>query len=386
VQAWSEARALEARSRTLADQIQVARRKYSQEFPELGRGAPGRPAEASALTEITTYVAALRSHCETCEEGLRRAIATSETQLLLAEIAKHTAGKLVPTDTLFSSPRRREHEAEAPAVPNSLEIDRQRRESEVMRILRRLSGHTPSDERKDLERLAAELVQLPNQGHAETLALELRLRVQRANERAEAAAWDAERAAVLRARLHGLEGDDVAAVTAALVRVEQHEQALTEALVRQAEEVERVARVREDQAYAAEVLREELTRLGYVVEEDFATLFVQGGQMYLHKPELKEFRVVMQIDPTASRMDARLARLGRAGESVSHQQRLRDQEMEEAWCHDFARLLAAVGKRQVAGRVVQRVLPGKKPVQVIEQADLERHRRRRAVSTLQRRL
>jgi hypothetical protein len=36
--------------------------------------------------------------------------------------------------------------------------------------------------------------------------------------------------------------------------------------------------------------------------------------------------------------------------------------------------------------VVQRVLPGKEPVQVIEQADLERHRRRRAVSTLQRQL
>jgi hypothetical protein len=110
-----------------------------------------------------------------------------------------------------------------------------------MRILGRLSGNVTSDERLAIERLAAELAQLPDQGRAESLALELRLRAQRANERAEAAVQDAKQATTLRARLRGLEGDDVATVTAALAKVERREQALTEALVRRVEAIEKAA-------------------------------------------------------------------------------------------------------------------------------------------------
>src|SRR4051794_14340863 len=96
-QAWSEARAFETRAHTLASQIKEARRKYGQDFPELGRNSPKPPAETCALTEIETYVAVLRLHCEALEEGLRHAIVTGETQLLLGEIAKHTTTKLAPT-------------------------------------------------------------------------------------------------------------------------------------------------------------------------------------------------------------------------------------------------------------------------------------------------
>jgi hypothetical protein len=356
MEAWDEARTLETAARGLADRVEAACRKYGQGIVVVGRDLPARPAHSVGLREVEAYVGALREYCNVVQEGLGRAIATAETRLLLAEIGKHAARQPSQSDDLFGVPRRHMDAAEAPDREVPPRSDKADREREVMRVLGRLNGTVPEPHRRDMERLAAEIVQMADSGRAAALASELRLRVQRANENAEAKARDIARATAAREGLRGLDGDDVTAVISELNDVERGQSPLTEALLLRAQQVEQAARARADRNYAADVIREELARLGYEVEEDFASLFVSGGEAHIRKPQLPDYRVVMQLDSAAARMDVRLTRLGRPGEPLSQEQRLRDGQTEESWCRDFAELRKAVERRKVASRVLRRAV------------------------------
>jgi hypothetical protein len=376
-QAWGDAHTLEAQLRSLEARIKEAKAKYSPDVFRIQTQFPSRPAESCGLTEIETYVTALRTHGASVEGQLGRAMAIAEMRLLLTEIAVRTGGKDAPADDLFDLPHRHAETPEAPDAPPTSQHDRTRRKEEVMRVLSRVSGLVPVHERSDLERFATEIAQEPDAGRAETLALELRLRVQRATEKA---ARDAERAAALRVRLRGLEGEDVTRITAELAKVEERKIALTDALVRRAEEVERTGRVRANQIYAAEVIREELQRLGYEVEDEFASLFVEGGKTQLRKAETEDYRVLLDVEPATGRIHGQLARFGRVGEIVSQQQQLRDCETEEKWCRDFAQLRQEIERRHLAIRVVRRVPAGSQPIQIIDRKESESRQRRRLAS------
>lgn len=370
-QAWKEARSLEDRARSLLDRGKELRARYGQDIESLGNNFLTQPAESCGLPEIDTYVAALQAHCTAVEEKLSRAIASAETRRLLAVLAERGKDDVMSADELFMPPTgHMRGVAHAVATKN----ERKDRENEVTRILSVLSRSLSAEERKEVGYLAAKIIQAPSANRAEALALQLRLQVQQSNERARRAAENAQRAAKLRARLWGLEGDDVDSVNAELVMVEQGGQPLTDALLRRVEEVEKMVRDRTDQQYVAEVIREELTRLGYDVEDTFATLWVKGGQAYLRKPELREYRVVMRVEPETARLDVRLARIGRMSELVSQQQKLRDHETENALCHDLAQLRELLRRRQIASRLLRRAPAGSQPIQIIEHEARERRR------------
>lgn len=379
-QAWGEAHALEAQLQSLQARVEEAKAKYGQDVFTTQTPFPSQPTDSCGLSEIETYVTALRAHLAAVEGQLGRAIATAEIRLLLAEIAVRTAGKDAPADDLSSMPHRHTETAGGSGAPPASRRDRTRRKSDAMRLLSRLSGLVPEHERRDLERFATEIAQELDGGRAETLALELRLRVQRANEKAEKTARDAERAAALRAWLRGLEGDDVTRVTEELLKVEERKMALTDALARRAEEVERTARIRSNETYAAEVIREELQRLGYEVDEEFTSLFIEGGKTQLRKAGAKDYRVLFDVEPATGRIHGQLARLGRPGEPLSQQQQLRDRETEEEWCRDFAKLRQEIERRHVAIRVVRRVPAGSQPLQIIDREESQSRQKRRIAS------
>lgn len=375
-EAWREAESLQARARSLADRAKEAGRKYGLEDAKFTHSVPRRPAESGGLGEIEAYVAALRAHCTAVEGELARAVVVAETRLLLTEIAKHTAGSVVPNDELFSLPSRNLAADRTPAMPLRSEGEVKLRDREVVGILGRLSGHVAPADRENLKRLAAEVLREGESGQARTLALDLRLRVQTANEKAEKATRDTERAVALRVTLRGLEGDDVTTVAVELSKVERQELPLTDVLVRRAEEVERTARGRANRAYAAEVIREELERLGYEVEEGFTSLFIKGGQAQLRKAGLEDYRVLMGAEPATDQLHVQLARFGRQGEAFSQQQELRDRETEEKWCQDFAHMRQALDRRRIATRVVRRVPAGAQPICVFDGVDAHIGRRR----------
>jgi len=375
-EAWREAESLQARARLFADRAKEVGLKYGLDVAKLVHSLPQRPAESAGLGEIETFVAALRAHCIAAEGELARAVANAETRLLLTEITKHIVGNIVPSDELFSLPSRSRTADNTPAMPLRSEDEARLLVREVGSILGRLSGHVAPADRENLKQLAAEVLQAGESGQARALALELRLRVQTANEKAEKITRDAERAAVSRVTLRGLEGDDVATVALELLKVERKELPLTDALVRRVEDVERAARARANRAYAAEVIREELERLGYEVEEGFTSLFIEGGQAHVRKARLEDYRVLIGAEPATDQLHVQLARLGLRGEALSQQQELRDRDTEEKWCKDFVQMRQALDRRQIATRVVRRVPAGSQPICILDQVDAHIGRRR----------
>jgi hypothetical protein len=382
-QAWGEAHTREAQLRSLEARVEEAKAKYGPDLFRIQTQSPSRPSESCGLSEIEIYVTVLRARQSAVEGQLGRAIATAEMRLLLTEIAARAGGKDIAADDSFALSRRYAETAGASRVPPAPQHDRTRREEEVVRILNKLPALVPADERRDLERFATEIIQEPYPERVETLALELRHRVQGATERAENVARAAERAAALRVRLRGLEGEDVTRVTEELVKVEKREIALTDALVRRAEAVEQTARIRANQTYAAEVIREELQRLGYEVDEEFTSLFIEGGEEQLRKAGARDYRVLFDVEPATGRIHGQLARLVRPGEHVPQQQQLRDREIEEEWCRDFAQLRKTLERRHVAIRVVRRVPAGSQPIQIIDRKESESRQRRRVASRTQ---
>ena len=376
VEAWGEVGVLEARARLLADRAMEVGLKYGLEDPGLAHTVPKRPAESADLGEIETHVAALRGHCIAVEGELDRAVATAEMHLLMAEIAKHIGGNVVSSDELFSLPSRSFAADNTTAIPLRSEDDAKFREREVGSILRRLSGDVHPTDRADLKQLATEVMLAEESGRAQTLALELRLRVQTATEKAEKIARNAERAAQLRVALRGLEGDDVATIASELSQVERKELPLADTLVRRAEEVASAARARMNRNYAAKVIREELERLGYEVEEGFTSLFIEGGQAQARKAQLGDYRVLIGTERATDQLHVQLARLSQRGEALSKQQELRDRDTEEKWCKDFAQVRQALDRRRIATRVVRRVPAGSRPIRILDQPGAHAERRR----------
>ena len=77
-----------------------------------------------------------------------------------------------------------------------------------------------------------------------------------------------------------------------------------------------------------------------------------------------------------ARLDAHLVREGDASEELSKEQRLRDQEAEEAWCTDFAQVLSSARKRKIGHRVIRHVRPGVEAVEIVAGGIADAKRRR----------
>src|SRR5207245_1207719 len=164
-------------------------------------------------------------------------------------------------------------------------------------ILGRVLDRVTSKTKGELEARAAQAKEAKDPVRADLLVTELRIRVQKANERARSMMTEAEEAEDLLARLRGFDNPEVAETCKALDRVTKYEGPLTEGLRRRVSEVYERAKREADRKYVAEVLRSAFTELGYEVGEDFATLFVEGGTVYCHKPTWRDYSVCVRVEP-----------------------------------------------------------------------------------------
>ena len=389
--AWREARELLCR-----------RARFEAEYPE-SRGAlaewgqpPKPPPESCSSERIQRYVRRLRSHCLTTEGRLkrrrkeleRRSRQQDETRSFL--LAGFEAGPAATpeVDGLSEAPASDPEEAaagptgspDAPpdALPGAAERD-------ALRLMSRLSAEVPAAERGALEELAAGIDAEEHPARARTTLLELRLGVQRANDRAEKAKVEADRRLAeavedLREKIRGLSGEGVDEISAELDLVEQGRAPLDGGLPARVDAVAASATERSDREYVGEAMREELERLGYVVEEGFDSVFSEGGSTLLKKTGEEELGVV--VDVAGNGIDVEPVRIAAAGRRSAAEGARRDEELESGWCRDFQEIREGMAGRGVPLRVGRRFPVGVRRLKVHEGE--ERAKERAAASRARR--
>ena len=359
--AWKEARALEQSVRRLEERLAPFAAMANR------AGPPQRPSESSYVSAIQTYVERMKAHCASVEDELIRYSIDAERSALAAELGAHLETGSMSADDLFSrpGPTVEGHGCDSVASPGPSAEERVTAvKKECVRVLDRLSTGVSAGERDALDRIAekASQAQAGNQPErARTLLLELRLGVQWANERWER---DAEHVALLRQELRGLDGADVRAVVDEIARIERGERRFTAEVDARAREASAAARARADLEYAATVMREEIGKLGYQVEEGFASLFVEGGRTVARKTGEPGYGVV--VDVVEGEFSVEPVRVGCSGSAGSKERRRRrDLEFERRWCQDFAQARAAMNDRGVATGIMRRQRAGARALEVV---------------------
>jgi len=230
----------------------------------------------------------------------------------------------------------------------------------VARIVGRLSvDASPADRAAVLAAAAQITARRPDVDH-DTLLDELRLRVQRADERARARRADALRAATMLQVLTDDTDPDLATVRAALAEVVAGRRGFDRALREHAERAAERVRVRLERDYVRRSVSGTLAELGYQVDEGFATVTGNPDRMRLVRADWDGHAVQVVVDGDEVR-----AAVVRTPARTRHDARREDVEREEQWCRDLEKLRADLDGAGV--QLVERrlVAPGERVPPVV---------------------
>lgn len=246
----------------------------------------------------------------------------------------------------------------------------------VARVLGRLEAPPGTALPAELETLAREIMLAPSLERAETLAVELRLRVQLYQ--AARAQWQAQ-AEEMKSWLDALPDDapadlrnalEAAAAGLAPLTAEQQAQA------RQFVEAARQARLRLEQEAAALVLEQSLRDLGYEVEGIESTLFVEGGVAHFQRQGWEDYHVRLRLDPRENTLNFNVVRPRGMEESAVRKRQ--DFLAEERWCAEFPKLQQTLAARGISFKVLRQLEAGELPVQTVDPASLPQRREEEA--------
>ncbi|MEA2689981.1 MAG: hypothetical protein QOD51_2588, partial [Candidatus Eremiobacteraeota bacterium] len=311
-------------------------------------------------------------------------IAQAEAVDRLHTLVRQSQGGTLPVADWSGELQERARAARAAQAPALAERERAR--DTVQRIVGRLECALGADEERNINTLCSALLGCADAARAEGLATELRLRVQRANERAARAKADAAAAVELVQHLRGLEGDDVTGVLTEVQCVIDGTVPLRNELRERVDAVQRAAEKRADDAYVSQVLREELTRLGYETGPEFATLFTGGGEAIVRRPEQPEYGVEVGVDAARGTFELSVVRFAEAAAEDGADRAFVDKSAEERWCKDHDELSAALIARGVKRRTIRQLPPGAQAVRIVRAARDGTPRRVRRDGALQREL
>lgn len=268
-------------------------------------------------------------------------------------------------------------EDQAAIEQQKLTAEVERRAEAVRRILGRTPATATTADIESLRLLAEAFLNAPSAGTARGSELELRLSMQNLHAAETARTRDLEEVMRLRAELRGLEGSEVESVILALDEVGAGRRSLDNDLADRVSKVVGRAGKASDRAYAMEVLRSEFEALGYEVGEEFATAFTNGGSLLVSRSNASSYAVEVAVSAEESSLDTRLVRVSDNAGPMT-EQRLRDKEAEEAWCRDFAQILAGAGRSKVRARVTRRIAPGAEVVPAVATAPSKAKKARQA--------
>jgi hypothetical protein len=206
---------------------------------------------------------------------------------------------------------------------------------------------------------------------AEGLLTELRIRIQRANERTRERRDD--RAAAARFLRELADHPAAPTVIDPLHKVAEGIRPFDDNLRAEAIRLLAETQDRAERGYVATALRDAFGELGYEVDEGFETLTAQNGEAVLTRGDWPQHAVKMRID------DGRQVRMAllRTEPADSDEQRRLDVEREEQWCASFEAARERLAVAGVRADVRWRVEPGQHRLPVTAQ-------RRSAESTRER--
>lgn len=358
-----ERRALEqsrARASELARQLEALHREaaaFNEDHPDHAVSLTDvrHPGESSPRAALDRYVADARS-----------AKANTRGRLEAARVNVRVASAV---GTLGTGDGRRAASARISATPTpaapvpSATVESSDEPVQVLvdRVLARLDGEAPAAERAAVEEIAARLLSRDAGGAGAGPRLELRLRVDAANEAA--AAWRSAEARLHRLLdgLGDLTGSDVDAMITRLGALLAAREPLPVALEEQAEQVLAGARAEADRRYAAQVLAGELEAMGYEVGPTFAVQLASNQTALAARPGWGPYAVRIRFDEPDG-VNLHVVRDDDRPASSAENQRIRDREVETAWCGDLGVIEQRMGERGVELDLSRRTAPGVKPV------------------------
>jgi hypothetical protein len=268
----------------------------------------------------------LASWCAATDDALDEA-----EQKISANIAAAVAGQIfaIPAAALHSAlPEARQAEDAAPATGRK-EVART-----LARVLGRVLPDTTDVDHRRIAEAAERLVAARTVGEAEGHLTEVRLRVQTANRRTEAA----------------------------------------RAEIRRLLEERRAAEQAEDErCYVLATIAAAFGDLGYEVDTGFETMTAQDGTILLTKGSWLEHAVKMRIDPEEATLRASMVR---DGAPHSEEDRRVDAEREREWCDAFEAARARLAAAGVHSDVRWRIEPGSRQLPSAPEAHQPRTRSR----------
>ena len=326
---------------SLCAKAREARQRLGQEFPDLLLRGPSLDVAQASLTEVDRSIASHRGWLQIERRRLDGALAVHEVQRIMASAMESSIGT--------SEQRLRERRAHA---------------SEV---LSRLLPDVPALDVRGLAEAAALLADLEDDAAYSVGLLDLKFKAQRLNEGCvQVLAWS-QRAQELLDDLAGFNSGDLDGLRNELERVLARDIPMRSALAHEVAAMAAVLREQADRQYAATVLAEELSLLGYAVGPDFQTVLVHGGTLQLEHAEMQEYQV--EIESSGGKRPFR-SKLSREDSGTDHRREQRDTQMQESWCDHLAIAFGRAKARGVVAHVNHLIKAGEKPVEVRERVEL----------------
>lgn len=353
---------IRTRIRGLQKELRSVKSAWLKAITRFGEEFPSPPENTFNDLHDSATIEALRSHEGKLHNDLtnhREALSDAEATYKVRDILKNIAK---------SQSRQRRHSRE-PGTVSARQITQdtvRRRKADVARVAERLSSLISIEERATFERSLGSVTEQLETTKFDGLLLELRLAVQTLNSQQRKRARDQTFANELVNKLTGLEGTAVESLKQELRDVQLGKKKLRSGIQVELSKVVAASIVADDRRYAAKVILEELGQLGYTTEAGMETVLVNGGELEVTRPELKEYSVRFHVDQDRELFDVRLKRSGDVGEVAGSERRMRDRSMEERWCSDFASALSSASERGVVARITKQENPGAVPVEVVK--------------------
>jgi hypothetical protein len=327
-------------------------------FNILRESVPSFPSGNSSVVEIERYIAKVESMIIQITADVGRAEGLAQ----LRAFASTSAAATQVADWTKELQKRQENPG-TKSVDNE-SLGQKDREELTERIVARLQGAVREEELKSIQTIVRDIHAATSASRAESLATELRLRVQRVNERIQKTQREAAESSTFMEQLRGLQGSGVEKIREELQAVLSGHKISSANLPERVNDIRARALRQINDEYAGKVIREELQRLGYLVGEEFSTLFISGGHAVVSRPEEAEYGVEMQIDASKGLLDLAVIRFSDSKDVGSVERQLRDKNVEERWCADHQKLRSAIRARGLNGRVLKHSPPGAQPVLV----------------------
>lgn len=121
------------------------------------------------------------------------------------------------------------------------------------------------------------------------------------------------------------------------------------------------------QSASALVLEQTLKDLGYQVEAVSETLFVDGGIVHFRRADWGDYQVRMRLNSAAKTANFNVVR---AVDAANNDRSVLDHLAEDRWCAEFPALLQALAGRGLQLAVSRRLGAGELPVQMVERSRL----------------